>query len=204
MMRRLGAALLASAAALAACSSDSDPVEPTTQSDEQSVDGHETAGEDGVMSVEDGVATSTDGRLTFPVLDGWQAYPAPLDPRVNITVLLISDVNNAEFAANVVGTWADPVPGVPSSYEEWEAESGNVFTGDGVTVEDAAPIEIGGQTVKGLQVERSLDGITVKQLVYPIFTDEGMQELAFSASPDVFDENVDDVIDMFTQMELNF
>lgn len=44
----------------------------------------------------------------------------------------------------------------------------------------------------------------IKQLVYPVFTDEGFQEIAFSASPEVFEENVDDVIDMISKVTLNF
>lgn len=203
MIKRLTAAALISVAALAACSDEDLADETVETTTDQSAD---TGGDDseGVMTVDDGVATSTDGRFSFPVAEGWQAYPAPLDERVNITVLLISDVNNTEFAANIIGTWADPVPGVPTDYEEWREASGNVFTGEGVVVEDAEPVEIDGQTLQGLEVTRDADGMSIKQLVYPIFSEQGFQEIAFSASPDVFDENIEDVLAMISELEMNF
>ena len=208
MITRLAAVALITLGALTACSSDDESAVDdtnTTAGQTAGTDGDTEGGDsEGVMTVDEGIATSTDGRLSFPVADGWQAYPAPLDQRVNITVLLISDVNNAEFAANLIGTWADPVPGVPRDYEEWRSAAGNVFTGDGVIVEEAQEIEIDGMTVQGLEVTRDADGMEIKQLVYPVFTDEGFQEIAFSASPEVFEENVDDVIDMISKVTLNF
>lgn len=208
MITRLAAAALIAIAGLSACSSDDESAVDDTNTTAGQATGTEgdTEGGDseGVMTVDEGIATSTDGRFSFPVADGWQAYPAPLDQRVNITVLLISDVNNAEFAANLIGTWADPVPGVPTDYEGWRSAAGNVFTGEGVVVEEAQEIEIDGMTVQGLEVTREADGMEIKQLVYPVFTDEGFQEIAFSASPEVFEENIDDVIDMISEITLNF
>lgn len=210
MMRKLAATSLIALTALAACGADDDGADDSVDEtpivsapDDTDSDDGEDADSDDVMTVDDGVATSTDGRVSLPIADGWQAYPAPLDERVNVTVLLVSDVDNAEFAANIIGTWADPVPGVPENYEEWRAAADNVFTGEDVTVDDAEKIDIDGESVEGLEVTSAADGIQIKQLVYPIFTDEGFQEIAFSASPDVFEENVDDVVSMISELTIN-
>ncbi|MBM9433069.1 hypothetical protein [Flaviflexus equikiangi] len=201
MMRKLAATTIVALAALSACSTDSEENESEVTSSgttaESTADG-DASSEGNLMVVEDGVATSSDGRFSLTLVDGWQAYPAPLDDRVNMTILLVSDVNNAEFAANIIGTWADgTVEGIPADYEEWSVAAGEAFTGEGVSVEAAEPLDVDGETVEGLIVTREVDGVGLRQLVYPIFTDDGFQEIAYSASTDVFDENLEDVLEMF-------
>lgn len=212
MMRKLAAVAAFALLGLTACSDDpavdtppDDAAASAAASNEASASEDAASEEgDGMMTVEDGVVTSTDGRYRMTIVDGWQAYPAPLDDRVNLTVLLISDVNNAEFAANLIGTWADAsIEGVPTSYEEWRGAAGNVFTGEGVTIDEAEPLEIDGMSVDGLIVSREVEDVAIKQLVYPIFTDDGFQEVAFSASPEVFDENVEDAVTMMESLEMN-
>lgn len=207
MMRRLAATAIIALAGLAACSSDEEPASGTTEEStrDDSAAAEEPTDESGnVMVVEDGVATSTDGRYSLTLADGWQAYPAPLDETVNMTVLLVSDVNNAEFAANIIGTWApNTISGVPTSYEEWRSATGNVFTGEGVTVDEADPIEVEGTSVEGIIVSRDADGVQIRQVVYPIFAEDGLQEVAFSGTPEIFEENLEDVRQMLASLQSN-
>ncbi|WP_182354230.1 hypothetical protein [Flaviflexus huanghaiensis] len=212
MIRKLAATALIAVTGLAACSTDSEPDreqnEPTaaeeTRTDEATGEETGQASDDNVMVVDDGIATTTDGRYNLTLADGWQAYPAPLDETVNMTVLLVSDVNNAEFAANIIGTWApNSISGVPTTYEEWRSATGNVFTGEGVTVDEAESIEIEGDEIDGIVVSRDADGVEIRQVVYPIFAEDGLQEVAFSATPDVFDENLADAQEMFASLRSN-
>lgn len=208
MITRLAAVALITLGALTACSSDDESAVDDTNTTAGQTTGTEvdTEGGDseGVMTVDDGIATSTDGRFSFPVADGWQAYPAPLDQRVNITVLLISEVNQTDRVANVTGTWADPVNGLPENFEQWRNAVGDLFGGEELIVEEAETIEVEGQTVQGVKVTGEIEGAEVILAVYPIFSDDGLQEMSFLASPESFEENIDDAIDMISNITRNF
>ncbi|MGO1667158.1 hypothetical protein [Flaviflexus sp.] len=216
MIRRVAAASIVALAALSACSDDtvtdetssSEETSATPTYEELTPEGTADGGEEGTegrMTVEGDVVTSKDDRYSLTLVDGWQAYPAPLDENVNLTVLLVSGVNNSAFVPNIVGTWVDAAPGVPTAFEEWEEPASNSFrTGvenpDDVVIGPAMTLSVDGNEVEGLEVTRVMDGLEITQLVYPIFSDDGLQEVAFSASAEEFGELQADVEEMLSSV----
>ncbi|MEZ7898726.1 MAG: hypothetical protein QMB98_07930 [Flaviflexus sp.] len=212
MIRQLTAVSLIAVGALAACSDDADSEEttaPETISSEgtdgtSDTDGNtDTEGTDGAMAVDGDQATSTDGRYTFTLADGWQAYPAPLSDNVNITVLLVAGVNESEFVPNLVGTWMAASDVTPSTYEDWKASAEEVLGGEGTEITGAEPLQADGETINGIRIDRTVDGVNIIQIVYLIQSEEGNQEVAYTALPDDFDTHLPDIQSMIESISAN-
>lgn len=216
MIRKLTALTLVGLGALTACSDSEETSESTSpekletqdaesgsNTDSGNTDGTDDTGTEETMVVEGDTATSSDGRYSFTLSEGWQAYPAPLGDNVNISVLLVASVNNAEFVPNVVGTWLDDDGTLPETYEDWAGQAEEVLGGEGVEVSEPDPIEIDGESVRGVQVTQTVDGIDIVQVVYLLIAEDGVQELAFATAAEDFETNIEDAKAMMESMTAN-